>query len=436
MKVLMFGWEFPPHISGGLGTACYGIVTGLLQQEVQVTFVVPKLHGDENREAFRLVNASEVLINPAMPVVQKWVERLQYVEAHSPLAPYTIPEPEETGHTKVEKTETAIHTEPSKPQRFQMTGKYGGELMQEVHKYAVVASEIATTYDFDIIHAHDWLAYPAGVAAKEASGKPFVAHIHATEYDRSGENVNQAVFDIEKEGMQQADHVIAVSEYTRKIVIDKYGISPHKVSVVHNGIIFKNNGNNSHLSKGVQEKVVTFMGRITYQKGPEYFVEAARKVLDVIPDVRFVMAGGGDMMPSMIELVAALKMSSRFHFTGFLKGTEVDQMYAMSDVFVMPSVSEPFGIAPLEAIQANVPVIISKQSGVSEVLKNAIKVDFWDVDALADAIAALLQYNSLSGLFRENGKVDIRELNWEKSASGIKEVYNQKLKQHVSEINE
>lgn len=431
----MFGWEFPPHISGGLGTACYGIVTGLLQQGVQVTFVVPKLYGGENREAFRLVSASDVLVNTAVPITQKWSERLQYIEAHSPLAPYAMLEPEEAGHAEAKEIKQQTISEgKSRLQRFQMTGKYGSELMQEVHKYAVVASGIAGTYEFDVIHAHDWLTFPAGMAAKEASGRPFVAHIHATEYDRSGENVNQAVFDIEKEGMERADHVIAVSEYTRKIVIDKYGISPDKVSVVHNGITIKGPGS-ARLSKGVQEKVVTFMGRITYQKGPEYFVKAARKVLDVIPDVRFVMAGGGDKMNAMIDLVAELKMSSRFHFTGFLNGPEVDEMYAMSDVFVMPSVSEPFGIAPLEAIQANVPVIISKQSGVSEVLKNAIKVDFWDVDALADAIAALLQYNSLSGLFKENGKGDLKELNWKKSASGIKDVY-QKLNSYVPEISQ
>ena len=428
----MFGWEFPPHISGGLGTACYGVVTGLLQQGVQVIFVVPRLYGDENSEAFRLVSASDVLIDATTPAALKWMERLQYIEAHSPLAPYAMPESPETGREVKEKQQVLTTSiEPSRPQRFEMTGKYGHELMQEVHKYAVVASSIASSQDFDVIHAHDWLTYPAGIAAKEASGKPFVAHIHATEYDRSGENINQAVYDIEKEGMERADHVIAVSEYTRQMVIDKYGIDPEKVSVTHNGIISKN-GFKAHPSKGVQEKIVTFMGRITYQKGPEYFVEAARKVLDVIPNVRFVMAGGGDMMTTMIERVADLKMSSRFHFTGFLNGPEVDKMYAMSDVFVMPSVSEPFGIAPLEAIQANVPVIISKQSGVSEVLKNAIKVDFWDVDALADAIAALLQYKSLSGLFRENGKSDLKELNWEKSASSIKEVYSQMLRSYVS----
>ncbi|MBL6448854.1 glycosyltransferase family 4 protein [Fulvivirga sp. 29W222] len=434
MKVLMFGWEFPPHISGGLGTACYGIVTGLLREEVEVIFVIPKLYGDENSEAFRLVSASDVLINTNKPVTRKWSERLQYIEAQSPLAPYTsFDQPEVKCTETVEIRETEV-MEKYPLQRFEMTGKYGTELMQEVHKYAVVASEIASTYNFDIIHVHDWLTFPAGIAASEASGKPLIAHIHATEYDRSGININQAVFDIEKEGMQQADHVIAVSDYTRKIIIDKYEIDPNKVSVIHNGISSKDN-EAVHSSKGIQEKVVTFMGRITYQKGPEYFVEAARKVLDVIPNVRFVMAGGGDLMNTMIERVAELKMSSRFHFTGFLNGSEVDKMYGMSDVFVMPSVSEPFGIAPLEAIKANVPVIISKQSGVSEVLKNAIKVDFWDVDALADAIAALLQYNSLSGLFRDHGKNDIKVLNWQRSASVIKEVYIRQLKSSSPEIS-
>lgn len=420
----MYGWEFPPHISGGLGTACYGVVTGLLYQGVQVIFVVPRLYGDEDSSEFRLISASDVLINAESPIAQKWTERLQYIEANSPLAPYATLESSEAEQTVVQEESSEI--QPPRSQKFEMTGKYGSELMQEVYKYAVVSSGIAVCYDFDIIHAHDWLTFPAGIAAKEVSGKPLVAHIHATEYDRSGENINQAVYEIEKEGMQKADHIIAVSEYTRSIIINKYGIAAEKVTVAHNGITPKGNLK-AHPVKSMEEKIVTFMGRITYQKGPGYFVEAARKVMNVIPNVRFVMAGGGDLMTPMIERVAELKMSSRFHFTGFLNGPEVDKMYAMSDIFVMPSVSEPFGIAPLEAMQANVPVIISKQSGVSEVLKNAIKVDFWDVDALADAIAALLQYKSLSGLFKENGKTDLRDLKWEKAGSKIKEVYQMTL---------
>ena len=170
------------------------------------------------------------------------------------------------------------------------------------------------------------------------------------------------------------------------------------------------------------------MGRITFQKGPDYFVEAAKKVLDKLPNVHFVMAGDGDMTRRMINRAAELRISSRFHFTGFLEGNEVDRMYAMTDVFVMPSVSEPFGIVPLEAMRAGVPVIISKQSGVSEIIKHAIKINFWDIDALADSICALLSYNPLTKLFSENGKKEVENIRWENTAKRINEIYKSVIK--------
>ncbi|ELR70785.1 Poly(glycerol-phosphate) alpha-glucosyltransferase [Fulvivirga imtechensis AK7] len=422
----MFGWEFPPHISGGLGTACYGITTALLKQGVQITFVVPRLYGDEDAATFRLVSASGTFIDLSEPGFQKWKERLEYIEAQSALAPYSTDQA-----TTITSGVSGLHEEAISAfsHKFQLSGKYDEHLLEEVQKYALIGAKIAAEYDHDIIHAHDWLTYQAGLAAREVSGKPLIIHVHATEYDRSGENVNVPVFEIEEEGMTQADHIIAVSEYTRQIIINKYGIPAEKVSVVHNGILPKP----FHLkqSKPVKDKIVTFMGRITYQKGPEYFIEAANKVLKMVPNVRFVMAGSGDMMHRMVLRAAQLKISSRFHFTGFLKGDEVDRMYGMSDVFVMPSVSEPFGIAPLEAMQADVPVIISKQSGVSEVLDNAIKVDFWDVDALADAIAAVLQYKGLAQAFRQNGTDDIRKLNWDNTGIKIKNIYESTTKQLV-----
>lgn len=429
MKILMFGWEFPPHISGGLGTACYGITTALLKQAVQITFVVPRVYGDEDSSSFRLVDASDIAVKVKEPGARKWKERLEYVEVNSALAPYS---------SDITETETTIaeefeHTETEEPatQKFKLSGKYGNRLMEEVQKYALIGAEIAAKQKHDIIHAHDWLTYQAGIAAREVSGKPLIIHVHATEYDRSGENVNMPVFKIEKEGMDKADHIIAVSEFTRQIIINRYDIAPEKVTAVHNGIIPKH-FSVTKPSNLMKDKIVTFMGRITYQKGPEYFIEAANKVLKKIPNVRFVMAGSGDMMHRMVLRAAQLKISSRFHFTGFLRGEEVDRMYGMSDIYVMPSVSEPFGIAPLEAMQADVPVIISKQSGVSEVLDNAIKVDFWDVDALVDAICALLQYKSLSVAFRQNGSADVSKLNWDNTGIKIKNIYQSTVKQHIS----
>jgi glycosyltransferase involved in cell wall biosynthesis len=423
MRVLMFGWEFPPHITGGLGTACFGLTKGLVKQGVEVIFVVPKAFGDETKDGFRLVNASDVTLD----FTQKWTkehwEKIQFLEISSNLVPYLDPEEFEAAVNKEQLTETQdVQSVFSK--QYSFSGKYGPNLMQEVSRYALVASSIATTNTFDVIHAHDWLTYPAGIAAKKVTGKPLVVHVHATEFDRSGENVNQPVYDIERQGMEVADLVITVSNLTRQIVIEKYGIAPEKVITVHNAVEPVDRPELDGVTKHVKEKVVTFLGRVTYQKGPDYFVEAAYKVLKRDANVRFVMAGSGDLLNRMIRRVAKLKIATKFHFTGFLAGPEVDTMFAMSDVYVMPSVSEPFGISPLEAMRSHVPVVISKQSGVAEVLQPALKVDFWDIDALADAIYGILHYEGLSKMFIRYGKTEVDNLIWENAALNILEVYN------------
>jgi glycosyltransferase involved in cell wall biosynthesis len=425
MKVLMFGWEFPPHISGGLGTACYGLVKGMNHHNQEVIFVVPKLWGDEEPLA-DFVNASDIQIDYREKRFKKFWKNLTYLEVSSFLVPYLGPE-------QFKKfTDYAIHDRTDVDEsifsnKFEFSGKYGKNLMEEVSRYALVAAQIARDKpSFDIIHAHDWLAFPAGIAAKEISGKPLVVHVHATEYDRSGETVNKPVYDIERAGMHAADHIVAVSQLTKNIIVRKYGVQASKVTVLHNAVldasIIK-----SEYEKKVPEKIVTFLGRITFQKGPEYFVEAAKKVIDRDPNVRFVMAGNGDLLNRMIDRVAELRMATKFHFTGFLKGDDVDHMYAISDVYVMPSVSEPFGIAPLEAVRHNTPVIISKQSGVAEVLRNAIKVDFWDVDAMADAIFALLHYEGISRMFKELGSEELKKLKWEHVAAKLVTVYEKTL---------
>ena len=296
--------------------------------------------------------------------------------------------------------------------------------MEEVARYAMVAAQVARELEgqFDVIHAHDWLTYYAGIAAKRVSGKPLVVHMHATEFDRSGENINTVVYNIERTGMSAADRVMAVSNLTRNIVIEKYGIDPDRVVTVHNGVRFKAHEGPEEV-RGVEDKIVTFLGRITYQKGPDYFVEAAAKVLKRIPNVRFVMAGSGDMLNHVVRRVAKLGISDRFHFTGFLRGDEVRRMFELSDVYIMPSVSEPFGISPLEAMKSNVPVIISKQSGVAEVLTHAVKVDYWDVDAMADAIYSLVTYPALHNMFITKGQEEVTTLKWDNAARNVLDVY-------------
>lgn len=405
MRVLTFGWEFPPHISGGLGTACFGLTDAVMNSNTEVLFVLPKLFGNEDRNRFHFINASEIKINPENHSFAKIVENLIHT-GEWPLRPFIKPG-------------NATH--------FSFSGGYTKDLMVEVGQYAAIGAEIAATNAYDLIHAHDWVTYPAGIVAKKVSGKPLVAHVHATEYDRCGEHVNPAIFKIEKEGVSEADAIIAVSGLTKQTLIKKYGVNPGKITVVHNGVLPGKKVTERKAIRKHQHKIVTFLGRITFQKGPEYFVRAARKVLDKFPDVRFVMAGNGDLLPKMTKLVAELRMGSRFHFTGFLKGEETDKMFAMSDVYVMPSVSEPFGITPLEAMRAGVPVIISKQSGVAEVVKNALKVDFWNVDALADAIHGLLQYNTLSGLFITHGSGEVDNLSWDAAAVKVKNIYQSVL---------
>ncbi len=431
MRVLMFGWEFPPHIAGGLGTACYGMTRGLAKNGVDVIFVMPKASGDEDQRFVKVVNASDVetTFGPVDGSEDIW-DKLTFIQIDSNMVPYISPEEYATYHDEYVKSGRKVcQSGDVWKQRYTFSGKYGANLMEEVARYAMVAAQVARNLEgqFDVIHAHDWLTYYAGIAAKRVSGKPLVVHMHATEFDRSGEHINEQTYAIERAGMEAADKVIAVSNLTRNIIIEKYGIPADKVVTVHNAVRFAE-GSDNEAERGVDDKIVTFLGRITYQKGPDYFVEAAAKVLKRVPNVRFVMAGSGDMMNHIVRRVARLGIADRFHFTGFLRGEDVHKMFTLSDVYVMPSVSEPFGISPLEAMKSNVPVIISKQSGVAEVLDYAIKVDYWDVDAMADAIHALICYPALSKMFARKGLEEVTGLKWDNAAAKIKAVYESVMK--------
>lgn len=429
MRVLMFGWEFPPHIAGGLGTACYGMTKGLAENDVEVLFVMPSASGDEDQSAVRILNASDVPLSEDMVLdVNGYFEKVQFYRIGTNMIPYADPE----DFAAIVENEKKMLDKDYRIQygkKYKFSGKYGANLMEEVARYAMAGATLALEHkdEFDVIHAHDWLTYMAGVAAKQVTGKPLVVHMHATSFDRGSEkNIDTRVYGLEKRGMEAADKVIAVSELTRNICINKYGISPDKVVAVHNAVDFS--GKEAiHEERGVKDKIVTFLGRITYQKGPEYFIEAAAKVLKRCPDVRFVMAGSGDLMNKCVQHVARLGIADRFHFTGFLRGAAVTKMFALSDVYVMPSISEPFGISPLEAMQTNVPSIVSKQSGCAEILDYCLKVDFWDVDAMADAIYGLLQYPAVHRLAQEKGYEEVNNLKWTAAAAKIKAVYESVL---------
>ena len=416
MKALMFGWEFPPHILGGLGTASYGLTRGMaLQPDMDITFVIPKPWGDEDQSFLKIVGACNT------PIVWRDVD-YNYVknrlgEKMSPEEYYKLRDNIYADFSYRGVNDLGC---------IEFSGRYPDNLLEEINNYSIVAGVIARAESFDVIHAHDWLTYPAGIHAKQISGKPMVIHVHATDYDRSRGNVNPEVYAIEKNGMDFADHIITVSNLTRNTVIEKYHQDPSKVTTVHNAVEPLSQDIVSIQDKrGVKDKVVAFLGRITMQKGPEYFVEAAAKVLEKADNVRFVMAGSGDMMDQMIRLAASRNISDRFHFTGFMKGKQVYEVLKSSDVYVMPSVSEPFGISPLEAMQCGVPSIISKQSGCAEILDYAVKVDYWDIEAMADAIYGIITYPAMYQFLKEEGKREVDNIKWEYAGQKVRRIYDQ-----------
>jgi glycogen(starch) synthase len=303
---------------------------------------------------------------------------------------------------------------------------YGPDIRAEVHRYAAQVMKVAETEEFDVIHAHDWMTFPAGIAVAAHTGKPLVVQVHSTEFDRSGEHVNQYVYDIERQGMHAATVIIAVSNYTRNIIINRYGVPPEKVEVVYNGIEFNGHVETS-FPRPWPDKTVLFLGRLTMQKGPEYFLFAAKRVLEKMDNVKFVMAGDGDMLYRSIELAANLGIGHKVFFTRFLRGADVDRAYQLADLYVMPSVSEPFGIAPLEALQHNVPVLLSKTSGIAETFRNALKVDFWDINEMANKMVAVLRYQPLQDMLRIEGRKEALRFRWEDSAARMSEIYQKAM---------
>ena len=427
VRVLMLGWEFPPFISGGLGTACYGLTRAMDQLGMKVTFVLPKMIQSEYATHVRLLTPASRRRQIHRVRRESTWRNVRFRPIRSTLQAYVTPD------AYVERIERTLGLKRDTESRPAGRGEarhgvdYGGDLYREVHRYASMAAELARDEDFDVIHAHDWMTYPAGIAVAEMTGKPLIVHVHSTEFDRSGEHINQMVYDIEREGMERADRVIAVSHFTRTIILSRYGIPADKVDVIYNGVDRNHAMPLASMSVRRDEKLVLFLGRITMQKGPEYFLQAAKKVLEVMDNVKFVMAGSGDMMYRAVELAAALGIGQKVLFTGFLRGDDVRRIYQMADLYVMPSVSEPFGIAPLEALDNDVPAIISKQSGVSEVLRHVLKVDFWDVNEMANKIVAVLKYPPLQMTLRNHGNFEVRKLRWKDAARNCLRVYREML---------
>jgi glycosyltransferase involved in cell wall biosynthesis len=433
-KVLMYGWEFPPYISGGLGIACHDLTKALSEIGTKITFVLPTLQGktDTNLHLELLSSSDHVIEETQQKTLsyEEFKERMDIIGIESTLRPYFT---EKSYQEFIERliNKGAILEDHQNFYKLSLTGQYGPDLISEVFRYAYVAGKIAAKVEHEVIHTHDWLTFLAGVEAKRISGKPLICHVHALETDRSGINVNQQIYEIEKMGLHEADKIIAVSFLTKNNIVNYYGIDPNKIEVVHNAVSkHKSTQRTEYIKKTPDEKLVLFLGRITFQKGPDYFIEAAAKVLKEFPKARFVVAGSGDMMHRLIERTAELKIGRNIHFTGFLKRPEVEELFASSDLYVMSSVSEPFGISCLEAILFDVPVIISKQSGVSEVLSNALKVDFWDVDELANKILNVLTHPALSKELQAQSSEELKHIQWEKSATKVEDIYKKLVPAH------
>ena len=387
MKVLMFGWEFPPIKSGGLGTACHDLTKGLARNGAEVTFVMPTAP-DTRTDFVKLIGANQYAKNT--------------IGIPSTLRAYGSADDYEPQNTKM----------------------YGKDVFSEAKRFASVAGNIARKESHDVIHVHDWMTYEAGVEARKISGKPLVAHIHATEDDRTGGNPNPDIVKMERQGLREADLVIANSEYTKKNVIKQYKLPAKKVKVVHWGIEQEVPASTEPSTLN-ERKIVLFLGRMTVQKGPEQFIEAAKRVLQFEPDTLFVIAGDGDRLPHVITKAHELGISDHVLFTGFLNGEDVQRAFQMADVYVMPSVSEPFGLVALESLKNNTPIIISKQSGVSEVIQHCLKTDYWNITELTNMIVNVLRNPALREELQENGNREVQGLTIDGPARKVMALYQE-----------
>jgi len=393
----MFGWEFPPHNSGGLGVACYGLTRSLSRRNVSVIFVLPKrivgLHHDFLHIVF--ANIRNLKVRSVKSLIHPYITSDQYDD-------YLLKTPEKD--------------------------LYGLNLFDEVRRYGLQARILASEEPHDVIHAHDWLSFRAGIEAKRTSGKPLIVHVHATEFDRTAGHPNQYIYEEERRGLHAADCIVAVSQHTKNVIVEHYGIKPEQVMVVHNGINYEEFRHD--LPKVLQDvkaegkRIVLFVGRITIQKGADYFIKVAKRVLEFDPNVLFIISGSGDMEHQIVRLALDVGISDKVVFAGFVRGDELLKLYRAADLYVMPSVSEPFGLTALEALANGTPILVSRQSGVSEVITHALKADFWDVDDMADKIVNVVSSRGLQQTLGELGSKDVEQVTWEKAAGKCMQIYD------------
>lgn len=425
LRVLTLGWEFPPLVNGGLGIACMGL-SRALSKKVDVSVIVPKADMSVLYDGFSLIGVNSIDMGRLTVVESQYTydSFSQVIHAPVSLDPYASYEGESVRFTHEGRISFSRTSEDDLNLFRSAEDLYAGDLARKVIEYSKIAAKLAMQMDFDVVHAHDWMTYLAGVEVKKATGKPLVLHLHASQFDRGGADARGWIYDIEKFGMEQADAVIPVSKYTGTIACGHYGIDPSKVFPIHNGAdpVTPYRG-----KKKFPEQLVLFLGRLTAQKGPEFFLQIASKVLEKTDNARFVMAGTGEKLRQLIETGAFQGLGGKFHFTGFLNKQKVNDLLSITDIYCMPSVSEPFGLSALEAAQFGIPAVISKQSGVAEVMKGALMADFWDVDKMAEHIVNLIENKELREQVVEKCKHDIEASTWDAAADKVIEVYEKVL---------
>ena len=391
MKILMLGWELPPHNSGGLGVACYYMAKALASRGVLIDFVVPynaQVHEDIN---FMSVLGASDVVPQDLPAGCGAYDTDFMVKLRS--LGYDV--------DGIDNTIRALQ-----------------------RRYIKYIERLVLTEDADVIHAHDWLTMEAGVRAKEITGKPLVVHVHATEYDRAGTegSGNPVIHEIEYHGLMMADRILAVSQNTKNIIVEKYGIPADKIEVVYNAIDPDSLNDNYVYDEGTYQyltalqqdgyTVVSTITRFTAQKGLTFFVRAAAKALRANPNIVFLLVGDGEQRNELIRLSSDLGIADKVFFTGFVRGKRWRDAYSLSDVFVMSSVSEPFGLTALEAAHHNNALILTKQSGVSEILENILRYDYWDEDMLADQIVKVASNPYLKRQLQLGVKSEYTRLSW------------------------
>lgn len=423
LKVLMLGWEFPPKVSGGLGTACKGIATALSKNSyINLTFVTPTLPVLKKHKGIKFEHAEEKKIVKTTYYDKTTKLPIKLIKIESELRPYKYPVKKVIEVSSFKEKTDRVYKK-TKVTSIELKGGYGPDFYEEVYDYSVLAQSIIDKNEFDIIHAHDWMTFQAGIAAKKISGKPLVLHFHSTDFDRSPTQRNESIYDVEQWGIHEADAIIAVSHYEKEKILKRYSSAKNKIHVVHNAVSKDFLKPAFKLKKEKDEHWVTFIGRLTEQKAPFDFIEAARVILRRIPKVKFIMAGDGDLFEEIKNKIYEYRLRDKILLTGFLNENEVAGLLEKSDVYIMPSVAEPFGIAALEAALANVPVIVTENAGVKEILTQTISVESGDVHAIADRVTWLINEPWYANGVRKANTETISELTWENSTTKIIDVY-------------